>query len=270
MDGIVGAHDGIGAAIDDGGAEGGSVGVVEIVERNGNIEAVAEELRAAMNGIVFGSGDGFEVVGIVALKTGDEGDAETSGEEGILAVSFLAASPAGIAKDVDIGRPEGEAEEATSVVVELGIVIFGAGFGGNGVGNTMEEVGVPCSGEADGLREDGGGAGKGDAVKTFVPPVVGGDLQARDGGSNVLHLGDFFVGGEAGDEVVDALVGREGRIEVGRRGGLGESENRDGEECEEDKGQGFHAGIVAQEEGARQGGKKKWRVAREEKIEDGK
>ena len=107
--------------------------------------------------------------------------------------------------------------------------------------------------EADGLREDGGGAGKGDAVKTFVPPVVGGDVEARDGRCNVLHLEDFFVGGEAGDEVVDALVNGEGRIEVGRRGGLGESENRDGEECEEDEGQGFHAGIVAKEEVRKQG-----------------
>ena len=66
-DGIVGAHDGIGAAIDNGGPEGGRVGVVEIVERDGNIETMAEELGAAMDGVVFGSGYGLQVVGVVAL-----------------------------------------------------------------------------------------------------------------------------------------------------------------------------------------------------------
>jgi len=44
-------------------------------------------------------------------------------------------------------------------------------------------------------------------------------LEARDGGSNVLHLGDFFVEGEPRDEVVDAGVERERGVEVGRSGG---------------------------------------------------
>jgi len=195
--GVVGAHDGIGVAVDDGGAEGGGVGVVEIVERNGDVHTMTENVGAAVNGEVFGSGDGFEVARVVALEAGDEGYTEAAGEEGIFTVGFLAASPARIAKDVDVGRPEGEAVVAAGIVVGDGVVKFGAGFGGNGVGYAVEEVGVPSSSEADGLRENGGGAGTGDAVEAFVPPVVGGDVEAGDGGGDVLHLGDFFVEGEA-------------------------------------------------------------------------
>jgi hypothetical protein len=55
--GVVGAHDGIGMAVDDSRAEGRRVGVIEIVEGNRNIEAVTENFGAAVNGVVLGSGD---------------------------------------------------------------------------------------------------------------------------------------------------------------------------------------------------------------------
>lgn len=89
----------------------------------------------------------------------------------------------------------------------------------------MEEAGVPGGAETDGLRENGGETGTRDAVEAFVPPVVGGDLQTRDGESYVLHLGNFFFEGHARDEIIDALIERSGRIEVygscgGRSGGV--------------------------------------------------
>jgi len=86
--GIVGAHNGIGVAIDDGGAEGGRVGVIEIVERDGNVEAMAKSFWAAVNGVMLGSRNSLEIVRIVALQASDEGYAEARGEEGIFAVSF--------------------------------------------------------------------------------------------------------------------------------------------------------------------------------------
>ena len=218
-DGIVGAHDGVGVAINDGGAEGGRVGVVKIVKRNRNIEAVTDGFGAAVNGVMLGSRNGFEKVRIVALKACDEGYAETAGEKGIFAVSFLTATPAGITEDIDVGRPESETVVTARVVVGDGVIVFAAGFGGDDVGDGVDQFGVPGGGEADGLGKDGGGTGARDTVKAFIPPVVGGDLEARDGGSNVLHLGDFFVEGEARDEVVDAGVERERGVEVGRSGG---------------------------------------------------
>ena len=193
---------------------------------------MAEGFGAAVNGVMFGSGNRFEVTRVVALKAGDESDAKTGGEERIFAVGFLAASPTRIAEDVDVGRPEGETVVASGTVVEDGVVVFAAGFGGDDVSDAVEEVDVPCGGEADGLREDSGRAGASDAVETFVPPVIGGNVQARDGGGNVLHLRDFFFEGETRDEIVNALIDGERGVEVGRRG-LRAGEN--GKKSEEQK-----------------------------------
>jgi len=213
---IVSTHRRVGVAVDDGGAKRGSVGVVKIVEGDGNVEAMADGFRARVDGVVFGSGDSLQVVRILTLEASDEGDAEARGQKRIFTVGFLAASPARIAKDIDVGRPIGEAVVAAGVVVLLRVVEFGASLGGDDVGDAMEEARVPSGGEADGLGENGGDAGARDTVETFVPPVVGGDLQARNGGGDVLHLGDFFVEGHAGDEVVDAGVERERGVEIGR------------------------------------------------------
>ena len=176
---------------------------------------MAGGLGAAVDGVVLGGGDGLEVGGVVALEAFDEGDAEAGGEEGVFAVGLLAAAPAWIAEDVDVGRPDGEAVVDGVDVVADGLVVLGAGFGGDDGGDLVDEGRVPGGGHADGLREHGGVAGAGDAVEAFVPPVVGGDVEARDGGSGVDELRDLFVEGHAGDEVVDALLGGERGVEVG-------------------------------------------------------
>src|SRR5262249_28329681 len=81
----------------------------------------------------------------------------------------------------------------------------------------MKKLGVPGGGEANSLGEDRGNPGSRDAVQTFIPPVVGGDLQARDRGRYVLHLRDFFVQGHPRDEVRNPRIGGERRIEISRR-----------------------------------------------------
>ncbi len=76
VDGVVGAHDGVGVALGDGGAEGGQVGVPEIVRGGVDVGLVARGLGSAVHGVVLGCGDGAEVVRIVALDAFDEGGAE--------------------------------------------------------------------------------------------------------------------------------------------------------------------------------------------------
>ena len=76
-----------------------------------HVNEVARGLGPAVHGIMFGRGDHPVICGIVALQAGDERDAHAPGEERIFAIGFLAASPARIAKDVDVGRPEIEAFE---------------------------------------------------------------------------------------------------------------------------------------------------------------
>jgi hypothetical protein len=166
-----------------------------------------------------------------------------AGDIRVFAVRFLAAAPAGIAKDVDIGRPEGEPVIAAGVVVGDGVVVFGTSFGGDGISDAMEKVGVPRGGEADGLWKDGGSAGSRDTVKCLVPPVVGGYFEAWNGRGDVLHLGDFFLGSHAGEEVVQALVEGERRIVKGIRG-LSERKRRNERKKQYREEWPFHGGRL--------------------------
>src|SRR5579875_551091 len=158
-----------------------------------------------MDGVVFGGRDGLEIFRVVALHGLDEGHGHAAGEVGVLAIGLHAAAPAGVAEEVDVGRPEGEALVDVVFAAADEFVIFGAGLIGNGCGDAGHEVGVPGSGDADGLGEHGGAAGAGDAVKRFVPPVIGGNAEPLDGGRIVHELGNFFFEGHAREEVVDAL-----------------------------------------------------------------
>ncbi len=120
-----------------------------------------------------------------------------------------------------------------------GLIVFGAGLGGDSGGDLPEEGGIPGGGHADGLREHRGVAGAGDAVEAFVPPVVGGDAEAWDGGCGVDELRGLFFEGHAGDEVFGALLGGEGGVLIGERlsvlreraGGEGEGEEPECETC---------------------------------------
>src|SRR5260370_4065072 len=167
---------------------------------------MSQDFRAAVNSKVFGCRDSFQIVRVVALQAGNESHADATGEVGIFAISFLTEYPAGIAKNIDIGRPEGEAEIASGVSVLDSIVVFGAGFGGDHLGDPMNQVGGPSSGKTDGLRKNSCISGARDAVQAFVPPVVCGNAEARNCRSNILHLRNLFFEGHARDKIVNALL----------------------------------------------------------------
>src|SRR5581483_12096735 len=139
--------------------------------------------RAAVDGVVFGAGGRFKVFGIVALKALDEGNAAARGEKGVFAVGFLAAAPAGIAKDVDVRGIEIEPEMLARIALMFGgvVVVLGAAFRGDGVGFVVDEGGIPGGGHRDRLGKNGRDPGAGDAMEAFVAMAVGGKAQARDG-----------------------------------------------------------------------------------------
>ena len=82
--------------------------------------------------------------------------------------------------------------------------MLGAGLGGDDVGGLVQERRVPGGGHADGLRENRGDAGARDAVQTFVPIIIGGNAQPRNGRGGVAHLLDFFGERQPAHEVVHA------------------------------------------------------------------
>src|ERR1039458_9972758 len=100
-------------------------------------------LRAAVHGEVLRRGNHPEVVGIVSLQTLHEGDAQTAGEERVLSVSLLPASPARIAKDVDVRRPDGQSVVDRVNIVANGLVVLGAGLDGDRRGLASHQSGVP-------------------------------------------------------------------------------------------------------------------------------
>src|SRR5437667_307983 len=167
-------------------------------------------------GKMLGGGNRFQILGIVALQPGDESYANATGEKRIFSVSLLSASPARIAKDVDVRRPEGQAEIAAGISVLESVVVLGASFGRNDIGDAMNKVGVPGGSEADGLRENRSVSRARDTVQAFVPPVISRNSEARDGAGNVLHLRSFFVERHAGNQVVDALVDGKTGVQIGR------------------------------------------------------
>ena len=229
-DRVVRAHHGSSVGFDDGGAEGRSVSLVEIVRGDGSVEVMALRLGAAVHGIVFGGGDGLEILGVDRPGAPLRTHAEAAGEEGIFAVGFLAASPARIAKDIDVGRPEGESLVEAVIACARWLVDLGAGFGGDDVcprdGGDRCPRWRPSRWLGERPLRCRRGPRRGGLRSTSCRPGFRGE--GWRGAS--LELRDLLVERQAGDEVVGALVGGEGGVEVGRSGlgerGCGEEKNQ--------------------------------------------
>ena len=162
----------------------------------------------------------------------------------IFAVGFLAAAPAGIAKDVDVRRPEGESVKDAVVAFALGLVVFGTGLGGDDVAHGVDDGGIPCSGHANGLGENGCVSGASHTVKRFVPGLIVGNAEARDGSGPVFKLRSFFVERHEADQVMGSFAGREFCVEVGSLLSRGMRSEQNKDEQREKKGAAkWHADV---------------------------
>ena len=148
--------------------------------RHCDVDACGAWFRPAVHGIMFGRGDHAVILRIVALQSGDECHAHAAGQEGIFAVGFLAAAPAWIAKNVDVGRPEIQAFHDVAPSGAHGLIVLGAAFGADDDRHLMNQRGIKCRSQPDGLRKYSGGASIGDAVQSLTPPVICGNLQPRN------------------------------------------------------------------------------------------
>ncbi len=216
VDGVVGAHDRLHMAFGHGGAEGWQIGLFEIAVAGIDVEAVAQLLRTAMHGEVLAGGDGAQVFEVVALDAGDKGNAQSAGEERVLAVGLLASAPAGIAEDVDVGRPEGQSIKDAVVAFTLGLVIFGPRLRGDDIAHAVDDRGVPGGAHADGLRKHGGIACAGDTVQRLVPRLVVGNAEPGNRGGPVFKLCGLLIQGHAPDQIVSAFGRGELGVEIGR------------------------------------------------------
>ena len=119
IDGVVGAHHRLDVSLHHGRSEGRQVCLFEIARGNVDVEGVALRFGTGVNGEVLAGGDRLWMVCVVTLHAFDKSDAHATRQERIFAVSFLSAAPTWIAKDVDVGRPEGQAVEDEVVALSM-------------------------------------------------------------------------------------------------------------------------------------------------------
>ena len=84
------------------------------------------------------------------------------------------------------------------------IIVFGPGFGGNGIGNGVDQRNIPGGRHADGLRENGCDAGAGHAMETLVPIIISRHAQPRNGRGGIAQLRGFLGEGQPPDEIFHA------------------------------------------------------------------
>ena len=217
---VVGTHHGLGFAFHDRRPKRGQIGVLHVMPGGLNVNGVSGGLWTAMHREVFRSGNRFQIDGFVPLQAGDEGNAETPGQVGVLAIGFLAASPARIAEDIDIGGPN--RKTAVPVGGTIGMhrgVILGAEFRANDLADLVHQRLVESGSHANRLRKHGRVSGASDTVQALVPPVVLRDTEPRYGARRVAKLRDFLLQRHLRHQVADALLDGQLGIQIGRFSG---------------------------------------------------
>lgn len=97
--------------------------------------------------------------------------------------------------------------------MERGVILC-TELGADKVGGLMHKRFVEGGGHTDSLGEDSGYIGTGNAVKTFVPPVVFRNVETWNRGGGMAELRSLFFESHARDEIVDALFDGHFGIEV--------------------------------------------------------
>ena len=217
---VVGTHHAMHTGLAHKVAEGGQIGVPQVVERRTRIEGMTHTLGTAVHGKMLGTGHGLQVMRVVALQTVHHGHAHLACQVGVLTVGLLSASPTRVAEDVDVGGPVGETVVLGHAALLQILVEEGAALGAGDIAHAAECLGVEGGGHADGLREHGDlFLGAGHTVERLVPPVISRYAQPLNGRGIVLHQFHLFLQGEAGDEVIHSLLDGEFGVAEGIIGG---------------------------------------------------
>lgn len=176
---VVCTHHGFNTGFLDGCFKRGKVCLPQILLACVGVKFVALSLRTGVHGKMLGAGGCFEIF-TVALQSLDEGDAETGGQIGVLAVRFVTAAPSRITEDIYVRRPE--SQTFVNVAIALGRlhIVLCAGFRGDHFRDSLEIFLIEHRSQADGLRKHGSGTGARHAMERLVPPVIGGNVQSRD------------------------------------------------------------------------------------------
>ena len=144
VDALIGAHH-LSHALVDQCLEGRQIGFPEVALRQVlDVERMAVPLRTAMHGEVLGTGQQLAILGVLGpLQAAYDGRAHATGQEGVLAVGLLSASPPRVAEDVDIGCPERQAGILLQGAVAAGQRVLGARLVADSGEDLLDELVVP-------------------------------------------------------------------------------------------------------------------------------
>ena len=133
---------------------------------------MADRFRAAVNRKVLGACRSLQILLIVALDALNKAYAHAGSQIRILAKGFMTASPARVAENIDIGRPERKSLVNVRVVLLLLVIVLGASFCGNDIGHLLQQLLVKACRHRNRLRKYRRDSGTGNTVQTLVPPVI--------------------------------------------------------------------------------------------------
>jgi len=214
---VVGAHDRLHPGLAHQFLERRQIRVPQVVRGHRRVEGVPLGFRPRVHREMFGASRRFEVPRIVALQTAHERRAEHTREHRVLAPRFLSASPARVAEDIDVRRPEGQALVVPAFPGEpQRLVVLGPRLVRDGRGHPPHELRVPRGRQPDDLRKHRGPAVPRHAVQRLVPVIVGWNPKPRHGPRRVHHLRDLLVQRQLPHQIGHALIERQERVAEAR------------------------------------------------------
>src|SRR5215467_5135234 len=168
-------------AIDQRRSERRKIRIFQVVSRDRHIDFVPRSFGSAVDSKMFGRRYSFEILRIISLQASDECQSHAGCQIRIFAVGLLSATPSGIAKNVDVGRPYRQPLVPSGRTVRLLVgVVLGSELRADGVGITKNQFIVERCGQANGLRENRCDPSASNPMQSFVPPVVFWDTQSLD------------------------------------------------------------------------------------------
>ena len=189
---VVGAHDSLYLGILYQIFKSGKIGFLQIFWGGDGIELMAERFRAAVHGEMLGTGGAFQMLSM-PLQTVYISLPHAGCQIRVFPVGLMAAAPAGIPKNVDVGGPEAQTVINVPVSLFCKLVELCPAFGGGGVAELFDQRVVKHGSQTNGLWETGGGAAAGNAMKGFVPPVVSRDPETLNGGGVKTQLAGLLT-----------------------------------------------------------------------------
>ena len=144
-----------------------------------HVRCVPRRLWSAVYCIVFGCRNHSIVLWVVALHARDKRNPHARCQERIFAIGFLPTTPTGIAKDIDVGRPEVQAFENIAMPIPQRLDMLDSPFGADHNRHSMDRIGVERRSQTDRLRKLCCPVRR-DAVQRLTPPVISGHFKTWD------------------------------------------------------------------------------------------